>query len=227
MTYEYELTLTINDTGETVHQKGSFQAEAWNTLNEYLEYTDELLKTKFVQEGMPATLNIQWDQGLGMVVSSKLPNWDDVSAFLHKFRPLGLEKESTYFYRICNILTKELTHPYFRNMIDEQRDIFSGKRTQSTFKISSNDVILNSEKVLYDWLNSYEYHRDKEKRKFIDSLHEMFPLDGSKVLFLGLLSDKTQAIYKIAILVRVVLGKQKSLEGQVRLPNKKNTQYGL
>lgn len=102
-------------------------------------------------------------------------------------------------------------------MVDEQRDVFGGNRTQLTFKISSNDVILNSEKVLYDWLNSYEYHRDKEKRKFIDSLHEIFPLEGSKVLFIGLLSDKTKAIYNIAVLVRVVVGKQKTFEGQVRL----------
>lgn len=100
MPYEYDLTLTINDTGETVSQKGSFQAEAWDTLNDYLEYTDELIKTKFVQDGMQSALNIKWEQDSGMVVSASLPNWDDVSAFLHKFRPLGLEKESTYFYKI-------------------------------------------------------------------------------------------------------------------------------
>ena len=88
MPYEYELTLVINHT-ETVTQKGSFQADAWNTLNEYLEYTDELLKTKFVQDGMPAALNIKWEHDSGMVVSTKLPNWDDVSAFLHKFRLFG------------------------------------------------------------------------------------------------------------------------------------------
>lgn len=218
MPYEYDLTLTISETGETISQKGSFQPDAWNTLNEYLEYTEDLLKTKFVQDGMPSALNIKWEKDSGMVVSTKLPNWDDVSAFLHKFRPIGLEKESTYFYKVCNILTRELTHPHFRNMADEQRDIFSGKRTQSMYKFSINDVILNSEKVLYDWLNSYEYHRDKEKRQFIDSLHAVFPLDGSKVLFLGLLSDKIQAIHNVAILVRVVVGKQKGFESRVRLP---------
>jgi hypothetical protein len=80
-------------------------------------------------------------------------------------------------------------------------------------------VILNSEKVLNDWLNSFEYHRDKEKRKFIESINEMFPLDASKVIFLGLLSDKVQAIRNIAIFTRVVVGKQKSVEGRIRLQN--------
>ena len=109
MAYEYELTLTINDE-ETVTQKGSFQEEEWNFLNEFLGYAEELLKTKYVREGMPAEMNINLGQSSG-TVSTKLPNWDDVTVFLHKFRPIGLQSESTNFYRICNILTKELVHP--------------------------------------------------------------------------------------------------------------------
>lgn len=216
MAHEYELTLTIKVTGENVTLKGSFQADEWNLLNEFLEYAEELLKTKYVRDGMPAAMNITLGQNSG-TVSTKLPNWDDVIVFLHKFRPIGLQSESTNFYKICNILSKELAHPHFRNLINEQRDVYSGKRAESAFKILSNDVLLNSEKVLYDWLNSFEYHRDKEKRQFIESLHQMIPLDASKVLFLGLLSDKTQAICNIAVLVRVIVGKQKSAEGEIRL----------
>lgn len=217
MPYEYDLTLTINDTGEIVSQKGRFDADAWNLLSEFLQYAEALINTKFVKDGMRARLNIKGDRDSGMQVMTELPNWDDVTVFLHKFRPIGLESESTHFYKICSILTKELTHPYFRNMIGEQREIYSGKRNQKMFRIQSNDVVLNSEKVLYDWLNSYEYHRDKEKRQFIESLHQMFPLDASKVLFIGLLSAKTQAIHNIAALIRVILGKQKSLEGQIKM----------
>jgi len=88
---------------------------------------------------------------------------------------------------------------------------------QSMFRIQSNDVVLNSERVLYDWLNSFEYHRDKEKKKFIESLHAMFPLNATKALFIGLLSDKTQAIYSVARLIRVVVGKQESMEGHIKL----------
>lgn len=217
MPYEYELTLTIQDTPEIVTLKGRLQEDVWNLLIEFLDYTDDLLKTKFVKDGMPASLNIKMQQKTDLKVSTKLPDWDDVTVFLHKFRPIGLESESTNFYKICNILSKELTHPHFRNLINEQRELYSGKRAQTAFKIQSNNVILNSEKVLYDWLNAFEYHRDKEKRQTIEELHQMFPLDASKVIFLGLLSDKTQAIYNIAVLVRVVVGKQKSAEGRMRL----------
>jgi hypothetical protein len=215
MAYEYDLTLTINDE-ETVTQKGSFQEEEWNLLNEFLGYAEELLKTEYVRDGMPAEMNINLGQSSG-TVSTKLPDWDDVTVFLHKFRPIGLQSESTNCYRICNILTKELVHPYFRNLIGQQREVYSGKRAQSAFTIMSNDVVLNSEKVLYDWLNSFEYHRDKEKRQFIESLHQMIPMDASKVLFIGLLADRAEAINNLAALISVIVGRQNSARGQIRL----------
>ncbi len=141
-------------------------------------------------------------------------------AFLHRFRPLGLQSESTNFNRICSLLTKEIADPYFRSMIDLQRDIFSGKVLQTQFRIWSDDTVLNSEKVLYDWLNAYEYHRDKEKREFIESLHTMIPLDASKVLFIALLTEKTKAINNVAALVAVIVGKQKSAQGMMKIQPK-------
>jgi hypothetical protein len=219
MTHDYKLTLIMKDTGETASLSGRFADDEWDRLKEFAQYAEDLLTTKYVKDGMPASLTIHWDEQSGLAASSTLPPWDDVTVFLHKFRPLGLQSESTYFYKICGILSKELAHPYFRSMIDEQREIFSGKRMQAQFQIQSNDVVLNSEKVLNDWLNAYEYHRVKEKREFIDSLHAMIPLEASKALFLALLTDKAKAIYGIAGLIQVVLGNQKSIEGRVKRPN--------
>ena len=160
-----------------------------------------------------------------MEIVTKLPPWDDVMVFLHKFRPLGLKSEKTYFYRICNLLSKALSHPYLRSIIKEQRRVYSGKRMQSGFQIRSNDVLLNSEKVLFDWLNAYEYHRDKEKREFIEGLHKMLPLEASKVIFLSLLTEKAKAIFNLATLVRVVLGKQKTVSGISRGQQLENNNY--
>lgn len=207
MSHECHLIITINDTGENVSLHGGFQEDAWNSLNEFLEYADDLLNSEFVKDSMRATLKIKWEQNSSMMVSTQLPDWDAVTVFLHKLRPIWLQDESTNFYKICNLLTKELTHPYFRNTVDEQRDIYSGKRKQATYTIQSNDVVLNSEKVLANWLNSFEYHRDKEKRESIEKLHKIFPLEASKVLFLGLLSDKALAINNIAVIVRAIVDK--------------------
>ena len=218
MAHEYKLTMKIEQSGEDITLSGQFADSDWKRLEDFAQYAEELLNTKHVQSGMAAKLNIRWDQASGFSVVTELPPWDDVIVFLHKFRAIGLESESTYFYSICNILTKELADPSFRRLIDDQRELFAGKILQQQFKIQINEVVLNSEKVLYDWLNSYEYHRDEEKKRFIDSLHILLPLEASKVLFIALLTEKVKAIHNVATLVRVVLGKQKSAEGQVRLP---------
>jgi hypothetical protein len=219
MAHEYNLRLIIKDTGEEVVISGEFGSDIWKRLEEFSRYADDLLATKFVQDGMPASLKICWDKQSGMEISTKLPVWDDVVVFLHKFRPIGLQSEGTYFFNICNLLTKEIAHPYFRSIIEVQREFYSGKIMQAQFLLRSDEVVVNSEKVLWDWLNSYEYHRNQGKREFIDSLHTVFPLNASKVLFLSLLTDKTKAIAGVAAFVRVLLGKQESVEGLTMRPN--------
>lgn len=181
-----------------------------------MQYASDLENTNFVTKGLPARLNIKWKQNSGMMVETQLPPWDDVTVFLHKLRPLGLQKEKTYFYKVCNLLSKEITHSYFRSLVQPQRDLYGGIVMQSHFKISINEVILNSDKVLFIWLNAQEYHRFEDKQKFLDNLHEFFPLDASKVLFIQLLTDKAVAILNIAKLVRVIFGYEK----QIDLPGK-------
>ena len=144
-----------------------------------------------------------------MQVGTKLPHWDDVIVFLHKLRPFVLQNEATNFYRVNNILAKTIEQPFLRSFIAEQRRIYSGQRMQEMVRISSNDVVLNSEKVLFDWLNAYEYHRDKDKKAFIDELHQMFPLDATKAILLHLLSEKARAIYNLTGFIRVLIGKQR------------------
>lgn len=219
MVHEYKLDIQIEETGETISLSGQFGDEEWNLLEEFVTCEEELEKTKFVQNGMPSSLKMESDDQGNVRVSVKLPPWEDAQAFLHVFRPILLQSEATNFYKICNILSKELNHPYFRGLVAFQREIYSGKRFQEQVILKSEEVILNSEKVLHDWLNSYEYHRDKDKRKFIDSLHALLPLEASKVIFLSLLTDRMQAVYNLALIVRVMLGKQKSVTGPLRRPS--------
>jgi hypothetical protein len=219
MPHEYQLTLTIQDTGEEISLSGTFENSDWEVLEAFVQYADELIKTKWVQDGMASRLNIRYDQTSGMEVTAELPAWDDVIVFLHKFRPLGLQSESTNFYRVCNVLAREITHPYYRTFFEQQRELYSGKTTQAKFRMSLNDVLINSEKMLFDWLNAYEYHRDREKQEFIKSLHQMLPLEASKVIFLGLLADKVQAISNLGEVVLVVLGKRKSIDIVMKRPD--------
>jgi len=204
MPHKYELSLIIKETDEKVTLSGELSDENKELLEEYLQYAKELLSTSFLQSGGGGQLSIDLNPESGMTVTTQLPPWDDVMAFLHRFRPILLQSEGTNFYKIYNVLAKVLDHPHFRLLLNQQRELFSGKLMQS-------GILINSEKVLFDWLNSHEYHRDKEKQEFIKNLHHMMPLDASKVIFLHLLTHKVIAVFNLAAFIRVVLGKQKSL----------------
>lgn len=209
------MTLYIETIDEPVRFTTIVEEDDWTLLESFISYAEDLLSSQLVQNGMPASLKIGWRQGEPMIVESTLPPKEVFLAFLHLLRPIYLQSEATNFYRICSLLSKNFEDQHFRRMISDLRDLYSGKFLQSMFQISSNNVAINSDKTLNDWLNSYEYHRDTDKRDRIDALHEMFPLDASKVIFLSLLTEKVKAIAGLASIVNLVLGKQKSLSTKI------------
>ncbi len=216
---KYNLTLSVKNTEEVISLQGQFREDDWDRLEDFVEYADALLRTTYIQDGMHSAFTMRWDHKLGMTFDTQLPAWDSVIVFLHKFRPLGLKSESTYFYKICNVLTKELTHPYIRNMVQQQRDVFSGKTLQTHYVIKVNDIVVNSENILYDWLNGYEYHRNKEKQVLIESLSSMLPDDIMKSIFLSLLNEKAVAIHKVTSFTKILLGQQSSFEDRIKIIN--------
>jgi len=208
MTHEIKLTVNVKDSDEQIEISGTIGDNDWDILEAFVQYAVELISTKLVRNGIFASLQIRWEQGSTMKFGTKLPNWDDVIVFLHKLRPFVLQNEATFFYRVSNILKKIIEQPFLRSFIDEQRKIYSGQMMQEMVRISIDDIVLNSEKVLLDWLNAYEYHRDKNKKEFIDELNQMFPLDASKAIFLQLLSYKIDAIHNLTGFIRVLIREQ-------------------
>ncbi|KPV54671.1 hypothetical protein SE17_02260 [Kouleothrix aurantiaca] len=186
---------------------GEFSDDDWRRLENFAQYADELLRTKFAQKGDTGELRVQSTEEGGLQFEARLPDWDDVTVFLHKFRPILLQNESTFFYKIVNILARELEHPYVRGFLQREKARYSGKILQSAFQITSNDIIINSEQAVSDWLNAYEYHRAEDKQALLEKVHTMFPLDASKVLFLSVLNEKLFAVYNVAGFIQVMVGK--------------------
>ncbi|BBJ23444.1 hypothetical protein W01_13710 [Candidatus Nitrotoga sp. AM1P] len=77
--------------------------------------------------------------------------------------------------------------------------------------IQSNNCIVNSEKMLFTWLNAYEYHREREKQELLESYSKIMPTEWSRGVFLTLLVEKGKAISNLGALVEVVLGKRNAL----------------
>jgi hypothetical protein len=174
------------------------------------------MRTKFVQDGMPASLRIKWAEGAPLVFETSLPNWDDVVVFLYYLRPLYLQSEHATFHAACNVLSKSIPSPHIRSMVQLHRDIYSGKLMRTEISISANDTVVNSEEVLAAWLNAHEYHRDPDKKAFLAEVNRVMPMDASKVLFISLLTEKVKAIASVAEFVAVVLGERKSVTGLSR-----------
>jgi hypothetical protein len=217
MNHEINLPMRIEGSDEEISIICSIKENDWITLEDFCQFAEDLLKTDWVKNGMQSTLNIHMKEGEPIQFTTQLPIWNDVIVFLHKIRPFLLQKEKTNFYRIANYLYKTIDNSDIRSFIAEQRSRYSGKTTQKSIKITSNDVIINSEKVLIDWLNAYEYHHDKDKKTSIDELHRMIPLEASKVLFLQMLSDKVAAIYNVTGFIRVLLGIQSNYNLMVKI----------
>lgn len=56
--------------------------------------------------------------------------------------------------------------------------------------------------MLNKWLYGYEYHKDKEKREYIEKLHDdFFPLELNKIIFYSMLKDKARAIRYISHII--------------------------
>jgi hypothetical protein len=218
MPYRCTLSLISDETGETISLEAEFSDDEVRLLEAFVQYADEVWDSDFMKSEERGQFNIEWEKESGTKITTVLPDWKQVIVFLHKFRPILLQNEKTQFYKITGILGQKFDHPNFRNSLRVEHELYSGKTAQEKVQFRSDGILLNSERVLFDWLNAHEYHREEDKQKFIESLHHLIPLDASKVIFLRLLIDKATASINIANLIRVILGKQQEVTISMKRP---------
>jgi hypothetical protein len=209
-------TFSIRATGETYEIAYSLSTEDIAVLSDFLREVDSLEELPIVRAGIPSTYRVEWKAREGIRLGFSLPPMDDLAALLHRLRPFILTNEPFSFNRVCGILGRRLDSPPIRQLLKQERESFTGKQMQSQVQISSQGILLNCEATLMTWLNSHEYHRDRDKMAELEQLHQVFPLESSKALFVMLLSHKCNAIGGIADLVKCVLGKEKSLQVDLR-----------
>jgi hypothetical protein len=180
-------------------------------LSDFLREVDLLWELPIVQAGVPASYGVEWKDGEVVLLDWSLPPVEEIAALLHRLRPFILTNEPYSFDRVCGVLGKRLRRPFVLRLLKEARELYSGKRMQTRIQILSQEILLNSETTLMNWLNSHEYHRDKDKAAELDRLHKVFPLESSKAIFVLLLSDKLEALAETADLVELILGKREHL----------------
>jgi hypothetical protein len=174
----FDLLVRVNQQGAEKLQV-EISDEELKGLTGYLEDFDRLAATNM---GGESNITIKYtfdvEKGFAWRVDN-LPPEDDIAAFLLRLRPFILAKESSNFYRVCKILGRAIRHAGMAALLRQQRDEFSGRAFQSQIELFSNQTMVNTEVVLQNWLNAYEYHRDPERREELSKVHhERLPLEA-------------------------------------------------
>jgi hypothetical protein len=208
--------LRLNDpiSGDTSELIIEFTKKEWGRLQSYINAVHELHATRFVQNSSGVNLNFKFDKDVGITWSVKMPPEDDLFAFLHRIRPLILEKEPYNFQKIRKMIERKLQKS-IPPILPFLLDLFTGKSMQRQVVMISNDHIINSEKMLFTWLNAHEYHRDQDKQEFLEELHKNMPLEWSRGIFVNLLIDKAKAIFQMADFIKLILGERESITIQL------------
>ncbi|MHB1350288.1 MAG: hypothetical protein ACYCYR_10495 [Desulfobulbaceae bacterium] len=208
------LRLTDPNSGDSTELIIEFTEKEWWQLQSYLKAVVELHATRFVKNSSGVKLNFKWDKDVGITWSVKMPPEDDLFAFLHRIRPLILEKEPYNFQKIRKMIERKIQKS-IPPILPSLLDLFTGKSMQRQVVMISNDHIINSEKILFTWLNAHEYHRDQDKQKLLEELHKIMPIEWSRGVFVNLLIDKAKAIFQLADFVKLILGERESITIQL------------
>jgi hypothetical protein len=216
MSLKYSLIVTNDLENEESVSDGEFSKNEHELILDFVSSANDLFQTPFIKNGNYGSYSIE-QKNEEISYSVKLPNWNDAMLFIYKLRPLILQNEKTYFHNISNLLGKQFDSSFVRGFLKLQRELFTGKNYQNRIQFRSNQELLNSDEMLFNYLNGFEYHREKDKQKFIERLHVMLPLDFTKVIFLRLLIDKATAVANLADFLEVLLGKQQEIEVESKM----------
>jgi len=208
MAWLWHFNLTNHSDGTCVSVEANFTDEEEVRLRAYDQYTDELRDTSIVKYGAPGQLQLHWHEQEGLSFTTELPPSEQIFALLHCMRPFVLENEDTNFLRLASTIGRRADNKLIHMFLHAQKDRYLGKHSQQVVRIFSNDVVINCEATLQQWLNGYEYHRDADKRREVECLHQLLPLEASRAIFVTMLYDKVDAVRNLHSLVRLILGKQ-------------------
>jgi hypothetical protein len=146
------------------------------------------------------------EKGHAVVFSKKEPTLLERAALLHHLRPFVLENEPFSFYKTKGIVDRSSESLFLRTRLKEIKSLFSGAHLRGQLVIKNRDIVLNSEAMLRNWLNGFEYHREPSKAKALEERLGGLPLDSSRPILLMLMISKGQAVLHLGHIVAKMLG---------------------
>lgn len=169
--------------------------DEWARILDFVQHVETVLQSRILQEGFRINFNLNFSaERRQFTFSGTLPPDDDVGILLHRMRPFVLQKESTYLPKICKLLARYIENAPFRTAMGQIVAEFSSKTFQQEMKINCNGRVLNSDEMLNNWLNAYEYHHFTDAKSAFDGFRTFLPEGWQRALFLSMMLDKTRAV---------------------------------
>jgi hypothetical protein len=218
----------ISDSSKNISRElelPNFSEEQRSDLREFLECAKRLNECAFAQDwSVLSKISIRFggkDGGIKNVGS--VPPDEQIEVFLHRLRPIYLQKERTNFNKIANLVSSHICVPEIVETIRAWKREYDGRASQDLFKMSVDLTTLNSQEFLDNYLNALEYHRDRERREKIQQVSQHYPLDVQKPIVVMLLFFRLSAINQLASFIDLCLqnenGKQIKAEFAPATPN--------
>lgn len=194
---------------------GSFEEDEWDTLHAFMTCAESLWKIELLQSDASCNLNIQYNEVTGLSTKTELPPEEQILVLLHRLRPFILQNEKTNFYKTVNLLARRYDDSHVRKFLKDLKGTYSGTRMQDLIRITSNNVLINCDKTLMNWLNAHEYHRDATLQKDLADLHKVMPLESTRAIFISMLFDKVKCIEVLWNIIQVICDKRREFSCKI------------
>jgi len=143
-----------------------------------------------------------------VIITHNLPDDDNIHAFLHKIRPFILEREKLNFMRIKSLIGKKINSCELNKYLKILNNEYLSKK-DNKLNIVINNEEFTFEKVFFYYINSYQYHREENKKEIIDTIIEA---SGHIKLFeytmYDILLNKYKTIQKLSNIINKVIKKE-------------------
>ncbi len=180
-----------------------FEDMEWAMLETFHAEAERLRASKFVQQGQGDSISVNVNTDSELTTKARPVDVEALSAMLHRARPFLLNGEQIYFYKVLNLM-KRRTRDWsaFIKTLEAIKNQFDLTRMYKFRTFGNLGNIPTSPKIVMDWLNAYEYHRDSSKRdKLRQSLGAFGEDQNGAPVVLFVLVDMVQAVLNLSDLV--------------------------
>lgn len=185
--------------GEIVSITGEIPSEDWTRLLRFRDEAEYFLTELKKCENLNVDFTLRWDRTTGLSLKApKTIKSQDIALVLLRLRPFILNNEPFEFNRTVNLLQRYVRHELIVKHLGYLKDRFGGKEFQSQIQITSGELLVNCEKMLWAWLNAYEYHRRDDERRLVEEIDAGLPAGLSRLIFASMIMDKVKAVAEFA-----------------------------